>query len=522
MNRLRTIIVFLLCLYFNGLNPEESVDNGSLVTPSFSLDSQIKGFNSTNLTSGIIVLVDERTLFIADIYQKNVRSINLEFWAGAGDSPENDSSKKLVANKTDLAVSSNIYITLPTDLSLDVINYLEVSLNNQSLAYVNLSEINRTAIPTYNQHNQKDTIYRLPKCCPPDQYINFSTEGCVQAVREVQLNITLFESNHTGLDPNVTVNPSEYQLAPYYQMPNCSRLGEFYRLVETIDIQGIIYNSSLIIEHFGILSHQNFCIDVVIDDYPRDLICHCHYIPLVNPDPNFYLPVLSLSVVGFALSAIAYGLVLKAKDLHKISLAIFCSSMCIAFISLIIMQIQSNHVACNIFGSVFLLTLVMSFLWLLILCLELLYLVKYPIEEERQETRWQWYTGLSVGISIFLFIISLVSGSLGVPDVPSNIIKYYGIYPDVCMFDTSADRAYIVFTPIIISIVGSIISLIVLQIFFNKNENNGHIRNHVDWMFNFNSYKFLYVESNIVLLGENILKYFFVDDIFSLRKMIHL
>lgn len=64
------------------------------VTPNYSFDPQIKGFNSTKLTSGPIVLVDKRTLFIPDLQFQNKES--LEFWAGIGSPNSSSSSKQIV------------------------------------------------------------------------------------------------------------------------------------------------------------------------------------------------------------------------------------------------------------------------------------------------------------------------------------------------------------------------------------------------------------------------------------------
>lgn len=68
---------------------------------------------------------------------------------------------------------------------------------------------------------QEDTVFRIPKCCGPNQHLNASSKRCDEAQQPVSLNVTIFESNQTGLDPDIIWNSSDYRLVPYHQFAKC-------------------------------------------------------------------------------------------------------------------------------------------------------------------------------------------------------------------------------------------------------------------------------------------------------------
>lgn len=58
------------------------------------MDPQIEGFNSTNVTSGPIILADKSTLFIPD-FRYLGKDNNIEFHALTEDSPYSNSTTKV-------------------------------------------------------------------------------------------------------------------------------------------------------------------------------------------------------------------------------------------------------------------------------------------------------------------------------------------------------------------------------------------------------------------------------------------
>ncbi|CAG9768216.1 unnamed protein product [Ceutorhynchus assimilis] len=487
--------IFFLCLCFN-FSLQFDNNSSALTTPNYSIDPQLPGFEGSKLKSGAIVLADKRTLFIADLRHRHFDG-ELEFWVGTGSDPFSDTHKQLVYRDGSLANHTNIYVTLPENLTLDNITFIEGRFHNESLDYVSLQNVTRNDIRSYDESSTEINVYRIPKCCLQNQLLNESVGNqCGPTAKPIDLDINIFESNETGLDPDITINSTEYRLIPYIQDLNCS--GDYvYRVIVT-DRHGLIYNSSMIIEGTAILSHSDFCVDVYAMENSSVYTVTLQCSPQENTDPDFYMPVLIISAICFALTGAAYGIIFKPKHIYKGCIIIFAGSMCLAFISLVIMQVQNNNATCRLFGCVFLFTVIFAFLWLMILCLELLYLVIYPIEETRYDKRWRWYLGISLGITSVLFFVSIFSGGLGIPDVSDSFIMFYR--QNSCRFYISSPRTYIIFTPMIVSILGSFTSLIILTTQINKNEANPKITNHVDWVMNRNSYKFLSRTYFIILI----------------------
>ncbi|KAL1501735.1 hypothetical protein ABEB36_007011 [Hypothenemus hampei] len=481
-------VIFSMWFYIgfgNGLNSNRT----NPATPIFEMDPQVEGFNNSNLISGPIILADLRTLFIADIRYKGPQN-KLDFWVGSDISPYNDSEKQLVYSGVFSNFSTNLYLELPEDYDLSVIKFLQVTAANDDLDYTLFNKVDKTTIRPYDPINMEDSIFRIPKCCRQNEYFRANSSNCTGSDQQIQLEINIFESNQTGLDPDILKNTSDYRLIPYYQYLNCKE-NEFR--LEVLELHGLIYNSSLIIQGFGILSHSEYCVEGFLesDGTTRTVTLTCNYNALETTTPNFYLIVLIISTICFAFSTVAYVLILRREDIHKRCFIIFSSSMFLAFLSLIVMQVQSHQATCNAFGFIFIFTFVLAFLWLLILCLELLYQVIRPIEENRYDKRWYWYWVISLALSFLIFLVSLFSGELWVPDVPNTFIMEYGDSESRCQFQTSFPRAFITCVPMIISIAGSLISLVALQPCISKNENQPAIFNHYDWVFHINSYKFL-------------------------------
>lgn len=66
---------------------------------------------------------------------------------------------------------------------------------------------------------------------------------------------------------------------------------------------------------------------------------------------KYSVTALILSTICFALSAAAYAIILSKQDVHKRCFIMFSSWMCLAFISLIVMQLQNDTQTCNGFGK---------------------------------------------------------------------------------------------------------------------------------------------------------------------------
>lgn len=68
---------------------------------------------------------------------------------------------------------------------------------------------------------QEDSVYRIPKCCPLGQSYVESSPVCQKSSTYSPLDIQLFESNETGLDPDLKYNSSNFTLIPYYRNLKC-------------------------------------------------------------------------------------------------------------------------------------------------------------------------------------------------------------------------------------------------------------------------------------------------------------
>ncbi|XP_066148969.1 uncharacterized protein [Euwallacea fornicatus] len=486
-----TLVLTCVCFKLIIAQQNDDLDGGDSNSPKVYMDQQIVGFNSTNITSGPVILVDKRIVYITDFRYFGPHGDGLQFWVGEGISPYNDTEQYPVSTSMHFTENSlNFYLTLPEKHGLDSVNYLLLRYQDQPLDYALFGQVDRKILKEYDPSNMEDSLYRIPKCCKADEY--YSTEQkCAQASTTLDFNIKIFESNETGLDPDVIINSTDYQIIPYYRKLKCASQ-EVAMVVPGSELHGIIYNKTLIVQGQGIYNHREFCMDGYNGSQSIDLlVLVCMQTTESNKELNFYLPPLILSTLCFALSTAAYGMILKRKDIHKRCFIMFSSSMCLAFVCLIVMQVQNSVKTCNTIGFVFLLTVSLSFLWLLILCLELLYQVIRPIEDKRYNLRWDWYCGISFGLSLLTFLISLLTGEQWVPDVPNSFIMPYGDITNMCEFQTPLSRAFIVFTPIIVSILGSSASLIALQPCINRNEKDKRINNHFDWISHSNNYKFL-------------------------------
>ncbi|ERL88527.1 hypothetical protein D910_05913 [Dendroctonus ponderosae] len=67
----------------------------------------------------------------------------------------------------------------------------------------------------------EDSIFRVPKCCAADEYLNDTLRICSKALFSTDLDMNIFESNETGLDPDISLERAEYKLIPYYQALMC-------------------------------------------------------------------------------------------------------------------------------------------------------------------------------------------------------------------------------------------------------------------------------------------------------------
>ncbi|XP_060519244.1 G-protein coupled receptor Mth-like [Cylas formicarius] len=457
----------------------------SKISP-YEWDPQVHGFNRTKVSSGPIVIIDNKTLFITNL-KYNGAEASLKFWAGT------DGPNRFVADADIIANNTNVYVNFPEDLGVDSIEYLGIGPTAAGIFdYVTFYELERGSVKPHNDSPSsldEKPIYRIPKCCDHSQVL--SDSECVQWLQPITFNITIYYSNATGLDPDLKLDPSQYQLRPYVDnLSNCFQPDRFilYYLDDEKDEYGLIYNSSLIIKGESIKHHGQFCIDQNTEGQTRVVVCdELAPIEEVSPNPNIYLPVLIASIICFGACAAIYFLILKVRDIHKRCLIFYSTSMCVTFLALVLIQVQSNMVACYLFGSVFLFSTVLSFIWLSLLCLDLLYIVKVCIENNRNDQRFRWYVGFSLGISTLVLMISLLSGELGIPDVPPSFLKSYGQHK--CSFETTTSRIFIFFVPMGLSIVASIVPLVLLNHYFQVND--AKYRNIFDWLENKYHYKFM-------------------------------
>ena len=67
------------------------------------------------------------------------------------------------------------------------------------------------------------------------------------------------------------------------------------------ELHGLIYNSSLIIQGNGILSHGEYCVEMIVDDNGERTTnaLYCYPVPVEVSDPNLYLPSKNILIIHF-------------------------------------------------------------------------------------------------------------------------------------------------------------------------------------------------------------------------------
>ncbi|KAF7280832.1 hypothetical protein GWI33_005490 [Rhynchophorus ferrugineus] len=276
---MRTLVVLLMVTVMSEwcragelleVNENTKANIGKLLNagtkPNVHFADQIDGFNSSTLKSGPIVLQDKRTIFISDLQYKG-KEQTLSYWAGTS----NPNGKKTLISKQPFEGNhSNVDLSMSSlTITLDNVTFIGVGEEDHLLAYVmlvNATGVNISLIREDRKSVSDIPVYTVPKCCPQKQLI-YPETGCGEVPQSVDWNVTIFESNVTGLDPDIILDGSQYELNLYHYKPKCDD-GQLVAMSHN-EIYGLIYNSSLIIKGEGIKAHHQFCVDTSFDSSKR-------------------------------------------------------------------------------------------------------------------------------------------------------------------------------------------------------------------------------------------------------------
>ncbi|KAF7280829.1 hypothetical protein GWI33_005487 [Rhynchophorus ferrugineus] len=292
----------------------------------------------------------------------------------------------------------------------------------------------------------------IRKCCPDNEELTKDSQDRTQCVSSnYTLDVKVYDGTH----------PVKEQV-------------DFFTIhgAQCSDDSTIVVSTKFYIQKNGYFFDDNAIY------YPPDSYCLDYYngvmIALICVKPlktSYWALIIDinviLSTICFIVTAIMYRLILTDNIILKKCIISFSSSMCLVFISLIIMNVQANASACKIFGFSFLTLTVFSFFWLPISCIELFYLVLVPFENRQKECRWYYYIGVSSALSICILAVSLFSGQFGVPDIPDTFIRH----PSSCKYDVGFN--------------------LITTKWIQKNDNQEEVRNTYYWIQNRNNYKFM-------------------------------
>ncbi|RZB40103.1 uncharacterized protein BDFB_008303, partial [Asbolus verrucosus] len=299
----------------------------------------------SEVTSGPVVLVNKKTLFIPDLRYKGNHK-NVHFWVGNGTEPtsaglvvpdEEGSSGNLHPYQ-----GENININLPNGVTTDNIEYFGVWSTEEklSLGHVILKGIKD--VPEVANLKGKilnnNFILRLPKCCPV--YSIVTINGCQESPsREFKPNFSVYKHNATHFN-NQSLDLNTIDFQPYNFPLEC-RSGK-YPLDETNEESAILQNGSLLVKGAaisGILTQQHFCVDnIENEEKMKILVC----VPEYKMQEAMFVAYVTLTVVStfcFVGTFFLYCFWLKIEDIHRKCFTAYVLAMSVTFLSLTIVQI---------------------------------------------------------------------------------------------------------------------------------------------------------------------------------------
>lgn len=462
---------------------------------------ETEGFTSDIITSGPVLIIDKKTLFISNLNYVS-KSSDTFFWTGVGEPssngvlvPDENNSK----NPLKSYAAKNIYLQLPENLTTDKIDYIAVwsvkyktDLGRVILYKENNTEARNSVPDALGYHNKtKDNkeIFRIPFCCGKNEIFSTNTKNCIPVEDELTFDMTVFESNETHIDPDQILSNIEF--VPYKYFANCKK--NFIRVVLDVEeILGFIYNSSLLYyvapNDYGILSHGSFCV-LYFNVSPQEIvICADNGTLTVGASIQYlYLPFLIISTICFFTSAVIYIFLLRAKDIHGKCFVGYSISMTVTFMCLICLQKMSA--GCNFTGGLFMFSMICSFVWLACLCIDLIYVVKSNGSRTEDDIRIYIYLSIAMIVPVIVLMISLIPD--GIPDVPKSFVKTYS-GTDACSFNNVKIGKF--FIPIGLLILASLGGLGYTSYIINHNNDN----KDNEWMRNKGHFKFMLIQCILI------------------------
>ncbi|XP_049819299.1 G-protein coupled receptor Mth2 isoform X2 [Aethina tumida] len=370
-----------------------------------AVSPQIDGFSGQYITSGPIVLVNNKELFISNVKFNN-DGLNAVLSVGDDD---------CIVRKTIFTLDSydghNLIVDSSQVLKKDDTLCVYSDKENRTLAQVRITE----DVPNLFNKTEYKTILRLPKCCPFGEEI--STEGCVKKSTDSSFNITIdvldHNTTHLNLDP---LNTTDFAFIPYvYNYQSCDNQ---FGLSEE-DIYHLLKNGSLIVKTINkrALSHGKFCFDQ-FEGTEIIIICHNVQSASASVFSKWYVPVLCVSFFCFVVVAgVYYYFLYDTKHIHKQIFSIYSVVMAIAYLTMIILYYWEG---CSTLGYFTQGLLIAAYYWVFILCADCVYLILNYKADQKNLTRLCIYSLGSLIVIIFPILAAIL---YKIPNMPSGIIQ---------------------------------------------------------------------------------------------------
>jgi hypothetical protein len=455
---------------------------------------QTFGLNN-EVTSGPVVLVDKKTLFVPNFRYSGDRG-EVHFWVGNGSDPtpegvaipdETGSLQSLHAYQ-----GESIYLELPNDVSTDSIDYFGVWSADEQVSMGSVPIKGIKGVPEHAKFKARtllsgvnDTL-RLPKCCPIDSILK--GDGCTKTSSPYfRPNIKVFEHNETHFN-NESLDLALIKFEPYVSSPVCQS-GK-YPLNESNEEFAILANGSLLVKGSGIaalLSQDQYCLEYIdAEESTSILICAPEY-QIQTAMFVTYVIFTIISTLCFAATFFVYFFWLKIEDVHRKCFTGYVLAMFMTFLSLTIVQTANvEDKGCEVLGFLFQISMIASFTLLGILCFDILIIITYIDEDTQKRRRKYWYLGIAIAVPVLSLIISLARNLT--PDVPNSFFKpQYG--RNTCYFDAEEQRTVLFNVPIGIPMVVSAVCLILTKLRIVKNDRE--CENNYYWLEKGQLFKFM-------------------------------
>jgi hypothetical protein len=464
---------------------------------------QTFGLNN-EVTSGPVVLVDKKTLFVPNFRYSGDRG-EVHFWVGNGSDPtpegvaipdETGSLQSLHAYQ-----GESIYLELPNDVSTDSIDYFGVWSADEQVSMGSVPIKGIKGVPEHAKFKARtllsgvnDTL-RLPKCCPIDSILK--GDGCTKTSSPYfRPNIKVFEHNETHFN-NESLDLALIKFEPYVSSPVCQS-GK-YPLNESNEEFAILANGSLLVKGSGIaalLSQDQYCLEYIdAEESTSILICAPEY-QIQTAMFVTYVIFTIISTLCFAATFFVYFFWLKIEDVHRKCFTGYVLAMFMTFLSLTIVQTANvEDKGCEVLGFLFQISMIASFTLLGILCFDILIIITYIDENTQRRRRKYWYLGIAIAVPVLSLIISLARNLT--PDVPNSFFKpQYG--RNTCYFDAEEQRTVLFNVPIGIPMVVSAVCLILTKLRIVKNDRE--CENNYYWLEKGQLFKFMWRKHFIIFL----------------------